>query len=130
MQAGAEVEFGNIVLLGESRQGVIIDDQLFREVAPVDSQLVFPSLVRVREGTGRCVSEVVIDRGFYTASNSETLRQTGTYDALCPRDPKKLSQRMREAKFARLQRRSAQTEARIGILKREFRIRPATPSDG
>lgn len=123
-KAGAEVEFGNTVLLGENRQGVIIDYQVFREVAPVDSQLVFPSLVRVREGTGRCVSEVVSDRGFYTASNSETLRQSGTYDALCPRDPRKLSRRMREQKFARLQRRRAQTEARIAILKRGFLGRP------
>lgn len=123
-KAGAEVEFGNTVVLGENRQGVIIDYQLFREQAPVDSQLVFPSLVRVQEGTGRCVSEVITDRGFYTASNSEALRATGTYDAMCPRDPKKLKKRMGEERFARLQRRRAQTEARIGILKREFLGRP------
>ena len=123
-KAGAEVEFGNTVLLGENRQGVIVDYQLFRESAPADSQTVFPSLVRVREGTGRCVNEVVTDRGFYSAANSQALRETGTYDALCPRDPKKLRQRMQEPKFARLQRRRAQTEARIGILKREFLGRP------
>lgn len=43
---------------------------------------------------------------------------------MCPRDPKKLSQRMREEKFVRLQRRRAQTEGRIGILKRGFLGRP------
>lgn len=123
-KAGAEVEFGNTVLLGENRQGVIIDYRMFREAAPADSQLVFPSLVRVREGTGHCVNEVVTDRGFHSASNSQTLQETGTYDAMCPRDPKKLSQRMREKQFAKLQRRRAQTEARIGILKREFLGRP------
>ena len=123
-KAGAEVEFGNTVVLGENRQGVIIDYQLFREQAPVDSQLVFPSLVRVREGTGHCVRQVITDRGFYTASNSAALRETGTYDAMCPRDPRRLSERMREEKFARLQRRRAQTEGRIGILKREFLGRP------
>lgn len=123
-KAGAEVEFGNTVLLGENRQGVIVDYQLFREPAAADSQLVFASLVRVREGTGHCVSEVVTDRGFHSAANSRTLRETGTYDALCPRDPKELGRRMREEKFARLQRRRAQTEARIGILKRGFLGRP------
>jgi len=97
---------------------------LFREQAPVDSQLVFPSLVRIREATGRCVGEVVTDRGFHTATNSEALRATGTYEGMCPRDPKKLSKRMREARFARLQRRRAQTEARIGILKGVFLGRP------
>jgi hypothetical protein len=30
-KAGAEVEFGNTVLLGETRQGVILDYELFRE---------------------------------------------------------------------------------------------------
>lgn len=58
-KAGAEVEFGNTLLLGENRQGVILDYHLFREPAPIDRRLVFPSLVRVREGTGRWVSEVV-----------------------------------------------------------------------
>lgn len=123
-KAGAEVEFGNTVLVGENRQGVIVDYQIFREQAPADSQTVFPSLVRVREGTGRCVGEVVTDRGFHSAANSQTLRETGTYDALCPRDPKKLRERMGEEKFARLQRRRAQTEGRIGILKRMFLGRP------
>lgn len=123
-KAGAEVEFGNTVLVGENRQGVIVDYQLFREPAPADSQLVFPSLVRVREGTGCCVNEVVGDRGFSSAANSRTLRETGTYDALCPRDPHQLRRRMREEKFARLQRRRAQSEARIGILKHGFLGRP------
>lgn len=43
---------------------------------------------------------------------------------MCPRDPGKLREQMKEAKFAQLQRRRAQTEGRIGILKREFLGRP------
>jgi hypothetical protein len=123
-KAGAEVEFGNTVLLGENRQGVIVDYQLFRESAPADSQVLFGSLVRVCEGTGRCVEAVVTDRGFASATNSQALQETGTYDALCPRDPRKLSERMKDEKFASLQRRRAQTEGRIGILKRGFLGRP------
>jgi hypothetical protein len=123
-KAGAEVEFGNTVLLGENRQGVILDYEIFRESAPADSQVLFASLLRVRNGTGRDVGCVVTDRGFYTASNSRTLREGDTFDALCPRPPAVLRQRMKEEKFARLQRRRAQTEARIGILKRNFLGRP------
>lgn len=123
-KAGAEVEFGNTVLLGENRQGVILDYKLFRESAPADSQVLFGSLLRVREGTGREVGAVVTDRGFYSAANSRTLREGDTFDGLCPRGPTRLRERMKEEKFARLQRRRAQTEARIGILKANFLGRP------
>jgi len=123
-KAGAEVEFGNTVLLGENRQGLILDYEMFRESAPADSQVLFGSLLRVRDGLGRDVSSVATDRGFYSASNSRTLRQAGTFDALCPRPPERLRQRMKEQKFADLQRRRAQTEARIGILKRNFLGQP------
>jgi len=119
-KAGAEVEFGNTVLLAENRQGVIVDYELFRESAPADSQTLFDSLVRVWDATGKRVHAVVTDRGFASACNSRTLQQGGTYDATCPRQPAALRERMKEQRFARLQRRRAQTEARIGILKRGF----------
>jgi hypothetical protein len=123
-KAGAEVEFGNTVLLGENRQGLILDYEIFRESAPADSQILFGSLLRVREATGRDVGAVVTDRGFYSAANSRALREGGTFDALCPRPPAVLRERMKLEKFARLQRRRAQTEGRIGILKRNFLGRP------
>jgi hypothetical protein len=50
-KAGAEVEFGNTVLLGETRQGLILDYELFRESAPADSQALFGSLIRVWDKT-------------------------------------------------------------------------------
>jgi hypothetical protein len=59
-----------------------------------------------------------------SASDTRTLKEGGTYDGLCPRKPAELSQRMKAQKFERLQRRRAQTEARIGILKQNFPGRP------
>lgn len=123
-KAGAEVEFGNTVLLGENRQGVILDYKFFRESAPADSQLLFGSLLRVWEATGQHVGAAVTDRGFASADNSRTLKQGDTFDGLCPRHPAELSRRMKGQKFARLQRRRAQTEGRIGILKNGFLGRP------
>lgn len=123
-KAGAEVEFGNTVLFGENRQGVILDYEIFRESAPADSQTLFGSLIRVWEGTGRCVDAVATDRGFASAANSRALTDSGTFDALCPRSPAELRRRMKSHKFARLQRRRAQTEARIGILKQGFLGQP------
>jgi len=123
-KAGAEVEFGNTVLLGENRQGIILDYEFFRDVAPADHQLLFGSLLRVWEGIGEHVGAVVADRGFATADNSRTLAEGKTFDGLCPRKPVQLRQRMKSPKFASLQRRRAQTEARIGILKQGFLGRP------
>jgi hypothetical protein len=123
-KAGAEVEFGNTVLLGENRQGVILDYEIFRKSAPADSQTLFGSLLRVWDATGVRVGAVATDRGFASASNSQALEEGGTFDGLCPRDPAQLRQKMKGPKFARLQRRRAQTEARIGILKQGFLGRP------
>ena len=123
-KAGAEVEFGNTVLLGENRQGVILDYQIFRESAPADSQTLFASLSRVWDMAGRQVGAVATDRGFASAANRRALAESDTFDGLCPRQPAALSRKMQGKKFARLQRRRAQTEARIGILKHGFLGRP------
>lgn len=123
-KAGAEVEFGNTVLLGENRQGIILDYEIFQEPAPADSQTLFGSLIRVWEATGHCVGAVATDRGFASAANSRALADSDTFDGLCPRKPAELSQKMKRRKFARMQRRRAQTEARIGILKQGFLGRP------
>jgi len=123
-KAGAEVEFGNTVLLGENPQGVILDYEIFQEPAPADTQTLFESLTRVWDRIGQRVGAVVTDRGFASASNSRALKEGGTYDALCPRQPAALRQKMKDPKFARLQRRRAQSEGRIGILKNGFLGRP------
>jgi hypothetical protein len=118
------VEFGNTVLFGENRQGLILDYRIYRESAPADNHLLMGSLRRVEDLASRPVGAVVTDRGFASAANSRALAQSGTFDALCPRPPAQLKQRMKGKKFARLQRRRAQTEARIGILKNGFLGRP------
>jgi hypothetical protein len=123
-KAGAEVEFGNTVLFGENRQGVILDYEIFRESAPADSQTLFGSLSRVWDMAGRQVGAVATDRGFASAANRRALAESETFDGLCPRQPAELSRKMKGKKFARLQRRRAQTEARIGILKHGLLGRP------
>ncbi len=123
-KAGAEVEFGNTVLVGENRQGVSLDYAILRESAPADSQTLFASLTCMGNMAGRPVGAVVTDRGFASAANSKGLAETATFDALCPRPPAELSQKMQGQKLAQLQRRRAQTEGRIGILKHGFLGRP------
>ena len=80
-KAGAKVEFGNRALIGENRQGVILDHQLFQESAPADSQLLFGSLLRVWEGTGRHVGSrratVVFDRGGFSPALFQKILEAG-----------------------------------------------------
>ena len=120
-KAGAEVEFGNTVLLGENRQGLILDYQIFQKSAPVDSQLLLGSVQRVAAWAGRPVGAAATDRGFASAANRRALEATGIS---CPRSPAELTAKLKGKKFARLQRRRAQTEGRIGILKQGFLGRP------
>jgi len=45
-KAGAEVEFGNKLLLGENRQGIFWIYHLWQESAPADASLLVESLER------------------------------------------------------------------------------------
>jgi IS5 family transposase len=123
-KAGAEVEFGNTLLLGESSQGVIIDWELFQEVAPADARLVSRSVKRIEEKLNVNVGAVGADRGFDSESNQQWLKAQKTYNGICPRSPKELKQRKKSWKFSQLQRRRSQCEGRIGIVKNNFLGRP------
>src|SRR5882762_6025746 len=48
----------------------------------------------------------------------------GTYNALCPREPRQLKKRNGSWKFKRLQKRRSQIEPRIAILKSNFLGQP------
>jgi len=123
-KAGAEVEFGNKLLLGENRQGIILDYQLWPESAPADASLLVESLERVVVGLKRKMGAVGGDRGFASKANSVGLAEAEIFDSLCPRSPTALKERMKEPRFVRMQKRRSQTEGRISILQRGFLGRP------
>ena len=118
-KAGAPVEFGNTLLLGENPQGVILDWELFKDSAPADSKLLPGSAGRMEKLYGP-LKALGADRGFDNLDNREGMAEDGIYNGVCPRSPKALKARMRSPKFRKLQRRRAQTEARIGIIKNVF----------
>jgi IS5 family transposase len=119
-KAGAEVEFGNTLLLAENPQGLIIDWELFRESAPADAQILPRSLEHMEKAYGAVLKAVAGDRGFDSQLNRTGLALDGIYNGVCPRDPRQLQVRSRSWKFKRLQRRRAQTEGRISIIKNVF----------
>jgi hypothetical protein len=119
-KAGAEVEFGNTLLLAENSQGLIVDWELFKEQAPADSTLLPWSLGRMEKAYGPTLKAVSADRGFDNEINRIGLANEGIYNAVCPRSPRALRERSGSWKFKRLQRRRAQTEARVSIVKNVF----------
>jgi hypothetical protein len=123
-KAGEEVEFGNLLVLGEQGDGLIIDWELFKEEVPADVRLVRPSVERVEAGLKLSLKGLVADRGFDSQTNVQWLQERGTFAGLCPRNPRALREAMKEERFAQAQRRRAQTEGRVAIFKNEFLGRP------
>ena len=123
-KAGAEVEFGNAFFLAENPQGLIIDWEFFRQGAPSDPALLPRSVGRMEQAYGQGPKAIAADRGFDSQSNQIGMADEGIYNAVCPRSPQQMQERGRSWKFKRLQRRRAQTEGRIGILKNVFLGQP------
>jgi len=119
-KAGAEVEFGNTLFLAENPQGLILDWELFRGSAPADAALLPRTVGRMQEAYAPGPKALGADRGFDSELNRFGLNEEKIFNAVCPRSPSKLRQRNRSWKFQRMQKRRAQTEGRIGILKNVF----------
>lgn len=119
-KAGKEVEFGNTLMICESAHGYILDWKLYREQAPSESDQLAESLERqARMEIDEPVLSACTDRGFASKKTSGLLRESGIYDATCPRDPAALKERMNEKLFRDLQKRRGSTEARIAILRQK-----------
>jgi hypothetical protein len=119
-KAGADVEFGNTLLLAEQAQGLLVDWKLNKEKTPGDIPLMQSSLIRMKQVLGCYPDSVGGDRGFASKGGHRWLESEGIHDANCPRDPRELAERMKDKKFRAIQKRRAQTEARIGIVKNAF----------
>ena len=120
-KAGAEVEFGSQLLLGESQSGVIVDWELVDGNPEADTKMLSRSLERMKQtGVGDSIREVSGDRGFDSKPNRDLLEKGGIYNGICPKAPTELKKRMKDGKFVELQKRRSQTEARIGIFKNGF----------
>lgn len=123
-KAEAEVEFGNLLLLGESPEGLIVDWELFQDEVPADTRLLRRSVERTEEGLGQKLKGVGADRGFDSQANRRWLARKKIYNGICPRSPQNLKLRSKAKRFQAAQTRRAQTEGRIGIFKNNFLGRP------
>lgn len=120
-KAGAEVEFGSQLLLGEAASGVIVDFELVRGNPRADTKMLSRSLERMKQmSAGKAIQQVAGDRGFDSQPNRAFLEKDGIYNGICPKSPTELKKRMKDSEFVQLQQRRSQTEARISIFKNGF----------
>lgn len=120
-KAGAEVEFGNTLILAEQENGLVIDWQLFKDQAPADSKLIPSTVERLQAKLGKDTLGLLgTDRGFDSKANRDLLALCNIFNGMCPRNPKTLKELLEDPRFRQAQKRRSQTEARISILARCF----------
>jgi hypothetical protein len=120
-KSGAEVEYGNPLLLGENRDGLIVHWELFEHVRS-DSKLLLDALEATEKTIGAKLQKVVADRGF-----SDQKVQSGFArdrpeldDHICPLSPTKLAEKKADPDFRKSQTRRAQTEVRVAIITNNY----------
>ena len=120
-KAGAAVEFGNSLLLGETSDGYIMDHELMKDRSPGDPKWLEQRYPGMKKKSGGQLCGMITDRGFESKANRRMLEEDGVFNGLCPRNPQDLAERMeKDEVFAAALRRRAQTEGRVGILKNVF----------
>jgi len=124
-KSGAEVEFGNKLWIGETREGIIGDYKLYRNNHN-DTALVEPAIRRMIDQQGLPVKSAWGDRGLFSEANEKILESRGVRSGLCPRDVHDLTERLKNEDGMRegLKRRAG-TEARISIITNVFMGEPA-----
>lgn len=125
-KAGAKVEFGNTLFLSEQADGLILDWKLYREKVPSDSKILKESIERLEKEYDDYMPEsVTTDRGFFSKTNQKYLEKKGIKDYMCPRSVNELRERLKDENFCEHQKRRAETEGRIGIIKNCFLGNPS-----
>ncbi len=124
-KSNAEVEFGNKLWLGETREGYIADYRLEKEQSS-DTHHIAPAMDRLVVEQQLGVTSVWGDRGLHSKANERLLEELTIRSGLCPRNVAELADRLENEPGMRegLKRRSG-TEARISILIRDFMGKPA-----
>ena len=121
----AEVEFGNNLWLGETREGFIADYLLEKEKTS-DAKQIQPAITRLVSELQLPVGNVWGDRALHSLANEEFLQSHGIRSGLCPRNVIDLAERLgSEPGMREGLKRRAGTEARISILIRDFMGKPA-----
>lgn len=120
-KAAAKVEFGNTLFIAETSSGFILHHQLCKENSPGDARWLEQNYQTLKTASSGKLCAVVGDRGFESAQTCKKLQENEAFNGLCPRDVGQMKKRLRNDEiFVAAQKRRAQTEGRIAILKNCF----------
>lgn len=123
-KAGAEVEFGNSLMIMEQSLGFVVDWQFIKEQSPGDPKLVEKPLERSYQKQGSYPDSFGADRGFVSKKLEALLEKHKIFNGICPKSVSDLETKLEDKKFVELQSRRSQTEGRIAILKNNFFGKP------
>lgn len=117
-KAGARVEYGCKLMLAELKNGFIVDWELYK--ANVDDVTLTVDSINRIIAKGIQIKSVVGDRGCDGPRSRALIEEKNIKNAICARSVTKLVEQMKDPEFKVLQKRRAQTEARIAIVKNNF----------
>lgn len=124
-KSNAEIEFGNNLWLGETREGLIVDYLLEKEKTS-DAKQIKPAMARLVEEQNLPIKSAWGDRGLHSVANEKMLEVLKIRSGLCPRDVRVLNERLiNEPGMREGLKRRAGTEARVSIIIRNFMGAPA-----
>ncbi len=123
-KAGADVEFGNTLMIAEQSEGLVIDWEFVEKASPGDSKLIENILERSYQNLKSYPNSLGTDRGFVSKKLETLLEKNKIFNGICPKNISDLKSKLEDNKFVQLQSRRSQTEGRISILKNKFLGKP------
>lgn len=120
-KSGAEIEYGNKLMLVENREGLVTHWELYSQTQS-DSKLLVETVEKTQVNIGIPLKLISGDRGFSCREGQAKLAgdDPGRKDHITPKSVPELKQAMEDAQFRDSQKRRAQTEGRVGIIKNAY----------
>ena len=120
-KSGAEVEFGNQLMIGENRDGLIVFYELYEEVKS-DSKLYIEAIEKTEETVGSTLELICGDRGYSDIKTQAQIVESrpDLKDHTCPKSVDLLQKALAAPEFRRSQKRRCQSEGQIAILKHVY----------
>jgi hypothetical protein len=117
-KSGAEIEYGNKLMLVENREGLITHWKLYNE-NKTDTELLIETVEQTEINIGMSLALMCGDRGFSAHEEQEELSSANPErkDHITLKSVPGLKEAMKDPAFRASQKRRAQTEGRVAIIK-------------
>ena len=116
----AHNEFGSQLLIAEQEDGFIVGFVFEKEQISNEGKMLPDFLEDYEKQFGKAPESICTDRGFSSATNLDLLQEKNIYNAICPKSPIELQEKMQDPVFRKKLKRRGPNEGRIGIIKNNF----------